>query len=304
MAKVIISLCANFVDECEAEVPDGKEPLLQIFASSIGTVSHEETRLFKSFKLAVEKRETEQKVGNGKHKETALTALLEELYLHKEIELMEEIKDIRDELKIIRGVFEEQKYVLQGLSKALVEGQKETNSDALYSNLPELNNLITRLEQVEKMEEDAKTTYKSLNHLLDLKQKQANLIEAAGARSEAVESGKQAKTVLFFTIVTIIFLPLSFLTSLFALNIRDFPHDASGEVLFPSRWIYSRIFGTTAAISVPMIGIAISINNLLDMFKKENVKKNIKTARTENFPRIRRWFARTNPIEYDAEKLK
>jgi hypothetical protein len=44
-----------------------------------------------------------------------------------------------------------------------------------------------------------------LNHLLDLKQKQANIDAAESASQEAKSSARQNKTILVFTIVTIIF---------------------------------------------------------------------------------------------------
>jgi hypothetical protein len=54
-----------------------------------------------------------------------------------------------------------------------------------------------------------------LNHLLDLKQKHANFLEAGLAREQAqqmtvqaIESGKEAKTILFLTFVTIVFVRL------------------------------------------------------------------------------------------------
>jgi hypothetical protein len=44
-----------------------------------------------------------------------------------------------------------------------------------------------------------------LNHLLDLKQKHANVQEARSARRQADETAKQGDTLLVFTLVTIIF---------------------------------------------------------------------------------------------------
>jgi len=44
-----------------------------------------------------------------------------------------------------------------------------------------------------------------LKDLLDLKQQQANVLEARVSRNQAIDAGKQGKTILVFTIVTIVF---------------------------------------------------------------------------------------------------
>lgn len=55
-----------------------------------------------------------------------------------------------------------------------------------------------------------------LEDLLDLKQKQANVSEARIARVSG-------NTITVFTIVTIIFLPASFMAAFFALPIAEYP---------------------------------------------------------------------------------
>ena len=53
--------------------------------------------------------------------------------------------------------------------------------------------------------------------LLDMKQKQANIVEAHLAR----EQNDQSRSVMVFTIFTVIFLLLSFLASVFGINSRE-----------------------------------------------------------------------------------
>jgi hypothetical protein len=55
-----------------------------------------------------------------------------------------------------------------------------------------------------------------------LKQQQASIIEAKHALKRADESVVQGRSVMLFTIVTIIFLPLSFMSSVFGMNASDF----------------------------------------------------------------------------------
>jgi Mg2+ and Co2+ transporter CorA len=62
--------------------------------------------------------------------------------------------------------------------------------------------------------ESARQTYAELRDQIDLKQKAANVSEARAA-------ARHGRVVLLITVVTIIFLPLSFLTSWFGMNSKD-----------------------------------------------------------------------------------
>ncbi|KAK4129666.1 hypothetical protein N657DRAFT_562601 [Parathielavia appendiculata] len=73
-----------------------------------------------------------------------------------------------------------------------------------------------------------------LENLLDLKQKHANGWEARFAREGSEESQRQGNIILVFTLVTVVFLPLSFITSFFALDIDIFPKSPeTGETAWP-----------------------------------------------------------------------
>jgi Mg2+ and Co2+ transporter CorA len=68
-----------------------------------------------------------------------------------------------------------------------------------------------------------------LKDLLDLKQQQASIIEATYALKRADESVSQGRSIMLFTIITIIFLPLSFMTSVFGMNASDFSTPTGGN---------------------------------------------------------------------------
>lgn len=87
---------------------------------------------------------------------------------------------------------------------------------------------------------------------MDLKQKAANAWEARESRETTVAASRQGnvspmfiprrrelihiyiQTILVFTMVTILFLPLSFMSSFFAIGIAVFPKDpVSGETSWP-----------------------------------------------------------------------
>ncbi|CCX11374.1 Similar to ankyrin repeat protein [Talaromyces stipitatus ATCC 10500]; acc. no. XP_002478261 [Pyronema omphalodes CBS 100304] len=74
---------------------------------------------------------------------------------------------------------------------------------------------------------------------------------------------------LAFTIVTIIFLPMSFLSSFFALGVTQFPKNKvngniSWDLVQVSRWI----FGITVALCVPLLLLAFNAHRMRRMAKR------------------------------------
>ncbi|RDL39424.1 uncharacterized protein BP5553_03764 [Venustampulla echinocandica] len=269
LATVITSLCAGFIEDCHASLPDGPESFLHMFSGSISIVTDEEVRCFEVFKREISKHEDPHEMDDTSSHSHGLD-------LQKDIKLLEEIKDIRDELNILHSILEDQEDLLQRLSTLISQpdtvAEQKIEKDPVLNYYRERSDIKLRIEKIRKLQMDAGTAYNSLNHLLDLKQKNANIMEAAQARiqteqtfKQSIETTKQGRTILVFTIVTIIFLPMSFLSSFFALNIKSFPH-ADGNLLYTSDWIFSRIFGTSAALTIPLVLIAIYINKLLDLF--------------------------------------
>ncbi|KAI0539580.1 hypothetical protein GGR58DRAFT_227295 [Xylaria digitata] len=175
--------------------------------------------------------------------------------ISKEIELLKEVKDILDELNIINTVLIRQKNTMKTVSSGL------ENCDvkgALLDHHYIFSKIEHTSDEVERLIYDAKQIQKKMqiNHLLDLRQKDANLSEAIWARNSAENTARQGRTILVFTAVTIIFLPITFLSSLFVLNITSFPHDAEGMLSYNPEWAFSRLFGITIAVSVPLIILA------------------------------------------------
>lgn len=174
--------------------------------------------------------------------------------ISRETSLLREVKDICDELNMLKNLSEEQEDVWRQIWK---DGH---NPGAIftYDTPSEIK------AEIEEMVNEAKSVQRAIEMLLDLKQKQANILEAEWTRQQSVESRKQSvqttkqgETIMVFTVVTIVFvgldpciyilnlfklillkLPASFLTSLLAINISDFPHVGDnvrfeGRVVFP-----------------------------------------------------------------------
>jgi Mg2+ and Co2+ transporter CorA len=166
---------------------------------------------------------------------------------------MREIKDIRDELHTLGNLFEQQRQVIEQLTRLIGEARMAETTD-LYSAdtavLPaaSLSSAIQRhIKYVKSMEDNANIPYHAVSNtelllalvflprgittdtlsqledLLDLKQKQANVFEARTARVSG-------NTVTVFTIVAIIFLPASFMAAFLALPITEYPFNNNNKI--------------------------------------------------------------------------
>lgn len=178
------------------------------------------------------------------------------LDIGEEADMLAEVKDIRDELDIIRHLLEQQSQIVslfQQKVKSINQSSPRTASNKFLEN-PQLM-IELRLQHINRMDRQAERVYHSMVHLLDLKQKQANAFEARFARDQAESTALQGKILMVFTMVTIVFLPLSFLTSFFGINMREF---SDLSLAFLSKWT----FETKFAISIPLILVAISVDNI------------------------------------------
>ncbi|PYH94927.1 hypothetical protein BO71DRAFT_440695 [Aspergillus ellipticus CBS 707.79] len=171
-----------------------------------------------------------------------------------ETELLEKTKNILDELNILKTLAQEQRRV-----NDLWEKMRSNDRIRRAVSPSEI------VEDIESMMEDAKSVQSDIRMLLDLKQKEASIIEAQATR-------RQSDTVMTFTMVTIVFLPASFLTSLFALNISDFPHE-NGKVSYKGRWIFPIIFGVSFVVSAILVVLAFNANWLKHLINQIRAKK-------------------------------
>ncbi|EPE36766.1 SH3-domain-containing protein [Glarea lozoyensis ATCC 20868] len=176
----------------------------------------------------------------------------------KETELMKETKDILDELNMISSIFKQQLRIVKAMAENKADSKNleqlpseplDPSGTAKGSQIPkEQDNLqddaknsavkYTKLHQklkgreqdIEDLKTEGTRVYKAICDLLDLKQKQASVSEAYSARQEAKESARQGNIILVFTIVTIIFLPLSFIAAIFSMNAKEI-NDFAGRTV-------------------------------------------------------------------------
>jgi ankyrin repeat protein/Mg2+ and Co2+ transporter CorA len=191
-----------------------------------------------------------------------------------ETDLLAETKDIRDELNMIAKVLEDQRSVLPDLETGILDIYREEHKSQqeLKRRFKEqMKTIDTHLKDLERMDKQAERIYKSITDLLDLKQKHANAFEARFARDQAAGTARQSQTIMVFTIVTIIFLPLSFIAAIFTINIKEFPWEQSlgnSEPSLPFSYVSKYMFGIGFAISIPLIAIAVSVDAIADFFRE------------------------------------
>ncbi|KAK4135800.1 hypothetical protein BT67DRAFT_261272 [Trichocladium antarcticum] len=82
--------------------------------------------------------------------------------------------------------------------------------------------LSQQYRQIDGLYTAAAHCQKRLEDLLDTKSRYAGIISAWEAVANSVEQSNQGKSIMLFSVLSIIFLPLSFITSIFGMNIQDY----------------------------------------------------------------------------------
>ncbi|KAF2149540.1 ankyrin [Myriangium duriaei CBS 260.36] len=298
--KSVYDLALTITARCSGvfgrhRVGDGEYQFLDMFESTIGEATDKETLLFRQFndasKKASEWLKTHRK--SSRFQRTQEVPSSEEphedkfhydedrqgdplfvdqlLDIGKETELLAESKDIRDEINMINKVLDDQKQVLRDLESAVCDiyrDEHKSQQEVKKRIRDQLKTIDTHVKDLDRMDKQAERIYDSITVLLDLKQKHANAFEARFARDQAAGTARQSQTIMVFTIVTIVFLPLSFIASFFTINIGDFPRSgAENNWALPMDYVSKFIFGIGFAISIPLILIALQLDRIVDAWR-------------------------------------
>ncbi|EAT87204.1 hypothetical protein SNOG_04813 [Parastagonospora nodorum SN15] len=257
VSRILETCCAIFDRLHEVE----ELRFFIMFESSIGSLDDKESRLFRTFQNQSTQL-LDLDATNKYYQERKNTLLRNMLDIRKEIEFLVEVKDIRDEINIILSVLHVQQNVI-GQMKALAD-------PLLFPNEMTAESLIeTDIADFARLNEQARSIQDKLETLMDLKQKAANAWEAREARETAVAASKQGNIVLVFTVVTIIFLPLSFMSAFFTIGISAFPKDrVSGETSWPMGLVTAILFGVSLCVSLPLIAFALNMDYCSAMFNE------------------------------------
>ncbi|RYP61738.1 hypothetical protein DL771_010025 [Monosporascus sp. 5C6A] len=240
------------------------------FARYIALQSEKEVRFRKTFLQSLKDRSAKRHVSSISKD------------IHMEVECLREIKDVRDEINMVKTILQNQVEVSQAATSSLTHQLRRTADGLVKTELESLlskpdRTLEVLLQRWTRLDEDAARVEKSLNHLLDLKQKQANIDGAESASQEAKSSARQNKAILVFTIVTIIFQfvdTIVFVTSLYAL---DYFKPADGTQSVVLGWNQNDIgkgLGLAEGATIAVICIAIAGTVLIGSWNPFKRKEN------------------------------
>ncbi|SPJ74158.1 uncharacterized protein FTOL_03888 [Fusarium torulosum] len=251
MKKLIVDYCVASYERKPARKP--KMSIGQIFSNYMNRIGRDETVLFQRLshratsdvELPKETADLGSSINShpdGVHHRGQVKTWEEKM--RKSIKLAEDlfadIKDVRDELNILKSVARFQKKVQLDLAGKSV---KDTNLSADYveNDIKEMDNVADRIQS-------------ALNATLSLQQSEIANEQADAANRLAEDAYKQTQyarqqnTVLMtFTTATIVFLPLSFLSSLFALDAEAFSKTPS--------WVFLVIFLVSLGVSVIILAL-------------------------------------------------
>ncbi|KAI8716009.1 hypothetical protein NCS52_01110200 [Fusarium sp. LHS14.1] len=214
--------------------------ILDIFDSSIAECSQEEAKRFDEFSESINPNGTVDKTSD----------------ITDEIKLISKCKDIRDELHLILRIFETQQNVVKKFSDLFWPKEVAPKLNQAFIDDCGVGHLI---ERTKSLDGHADRTLQALDCLVEIKQAQSSLDEAQSARS-------LNKAIWIFTLVTVIFTPLSFMTSLFAIPFTYHPQNSEGEIRVEERWFTNRI-GIGEVVNMAVIALAILI-----AFKGQSLK--------------------------------
>lgn len=286
LAIIITNRCSGVFDR--HRLGDEEYQFLDMFESSIGIATDKETLLFNQFnhasvqaslwlkshrKLDGSFSSARAKTLDGTDEDASSTDYCDEdgqplfvdrlLDIGQETDLLAETKDIRDELNMIRTVLEHQKYVLIDFQEVICEtyqGQNRSQFEVKKRFKDQQRVIDMHLKDIDRMDKQAERIYHSITDLLDLKQKHANAFEARFARDQAAGTTRQSKTIMVFTIVTIVFLPLSFISSIFTINMKEFDN-------LNLNYVAKYTFGIGFAISIPLVWVALTVDDIGGFFR-------------------------------------
>ncbi|RSL81667.1 hypothetical protein CEP52_017150 [Fusarium oligoseptatum] len=277
LAEVIASECSRIYLDATS---DRKPPIqfLEIYNTSIGEITDKETKRFRDFQDAIKPIKPKEVNGVEIPQEIDPDTLKKMIDIEEDIEDLRQIKDIREELSIMSSLFHVQKEVLEVMDHAIrddidpvhrhphlfpefstptrslsTSGSSAVDVKERASQSLMLMAVNRNIETVQRLEQYAELAATAIQQLLDLKNKQATLLQEQLARKLTIQTGKQGNTIMWFTVATIIFLPLSFMASFLALEISEFPW--SNDKLSLS-FVLPILFTVSVAVCVPAVTMA------------------------------------------------
>ncbi|KAI1112875.1 hypothetical protein F5Y14DRAFT_419834 [Nemania sp. NC0429] len=244
--RTVFELALIVLDECtttffdRAKSRDGRPQVIDEFSMAIGKIMTKQAVAFERlWRWTDEARKVFRSQGYMGIKKLHIPLL----DINPEGKLDREIEDIIEELNImlrisnthqniVKSFIEKAEHILDknGQCRQSFHRNVPMDIDPTHENYmsfklraTECQDRIDRhVKDLEGLRTSAKNTAADVLHLLTMKQQQASVVQAWQAVKQSEETIKQGRTIMVFTLATIVFLPLSFLTSVFGMNNREF----------------------------------------------------------------------------------
>ncbi|RDW91517.1 hypothetical protein BP5796_02682 [Coleophoma crateriformis] len=266
LVELIASYCVNILSPGPGDLPD--IDFMRVFSVATNKAVDDAMNLLTEFVTSFEKFRTQP--------EDSVIEFERIFSVTRETHLLREVQDIRDELGMLNNLFDEQLSVLDGSISTFSFSRRSSHPILDTSLTGSLSSIEQKRRDVKRMLIQGRQAYETLKDLLNLKQQQANVLEARITRRQAISTGEQGKTIMVFTVVTIIFLPLTFMTTVFQLNIIEYPRitipatSPTGSDLVGMRqnYVFGIVVGVTALMAFPLLLIAFNVSTIDKIWKR------------------------------------
>ncbi|KAK4198593.1 hypothetical protein QBC40DRAFT_90669 [Triangularia verruculosa] len=139
-----------------------------------------------------------------------------------------ELADLKDELTVLQTLFKHQDTIVRQMRDFYETHCKETKKNWQEVLDDALEYLEDFRDTVTEMLERVNTTRKDYEKFLEMVQRQAQVDEVRWSRLQAELAASQNLSVMIFTTFTVIFLPLTFFTGLFGMNVTNWVDATDG----------------------------------------------------------------------------
>jgi hypothetical protein len=238
--------------------------VFRIFEEAIGVLTERMTSSLKRFRMQTFKDRIPDSDSDSDDLEDSRTETIKQRH-QRELEQAErenrentsallELRDLDDELKTLRGLFAEQTTVVERMRDLYGSDELREHTAHGRAYLDEaLDHLADYDRQVADMAARVEATRNDYEKLLGMVQRQAQVDEVRWSRLQTELASTQNLSVMIFTTFTVVFLPLSFFTSLFGMNTAEW---SDGSDNFPSLRLISAISipASAALIAIALVG--------------------------------------------------
>ncbi|KAI4601365.1 hypothetical protein KJ359_012557 [Pestalotiopsis sp. 9143b] len=264
LAKIIIDFCTSVFDQDKVSA---EFQFFDFFEHSVDEVSNSAQELFGEFGTYVAQSHRGE--------------IEDHLDIEKHANLLVEIEDIRDELEILKQVLSDAKMIMQDIDNTwqIPAARSTNNQDRDNNALLDHSAVDGHLQQVESMLKRTAKPRQTFLYLIQFKQTQAGMLQAKATAKyteqqvlQAEETARQGQTLMLFTVVTILFLPLSFMSAFFAVAIDAFPLDANGKLSLG--YVLKYMLSISAGLSIPFMIIAFNLDRFGKWMGRVRVRLN------------------------------